>query len=404
LAQAPPFEVKDLGTLGGRFTQAVDINDAGLVTGYSEAADGQIRAFVYSNGRMRDLGSLGGGASAGNAINEAGIVTGFSTTSAGEVRAFRYVLGLMLDLGTVSGSFGKDINLPGVIAGEAIGADGQTTAIKYSLGVQEIQIPGASFSTAEDINDLGQIAGRYEDASGSHAFVAFAGHVTDLFPGRTSFVYGLEAGGGRAHVAVVDALDEVAVRTHVDRVVGEAGRIDVAFTAVGADHVQGRPLRELSLAEFREPITTLLTSQFLVASNVARHMAAQRSGVVLTLSTTAARVALPSDGFGPACAGVEALTRQLAGELGPFGVRVVCLRPDGMPETAERGSHAHRVWERAAATMGRDFAELPGAQAPLLGRPPAVQEVAETAAFLASDRAGAITGAVVNLSTGSVVD
>lgn len=214
----------------------------------------------------------------------------------------------------------------------------------------------------------------------------------------------VEAGGGRAHVAVVDALDEVAVRTHVDRVVGEAGRVDVAFTAVGTDHVQGRPLRELSLAEFREPITTLLTSQFLVASNVARHMAAQRSGVVLTLSTTAARVALPSDGFGPACAGVEALTRQLAGELGPFGVRVVCLRPDGMPETAERGSHAQRVWERAAATMGGDFAELPGARGPLLGRPPAVREVAETAAFLASDRAGAITGAVVNLSTGSVVD
>jgi len=214
----------------------------------------------------------------------------------------------------------------------------------------------------------------------------------------------VEAAGGRAHVAEVDALDESAVRTHVDRVVGEAGRIDVAFTAVGTDHVQGRPLRELTLAEFQAPIATVLTGQFLVASNVARHMAAQRSGVVLTLSTTAARVALPSDGFGPACAGVEALTRQLAGELGPFGVRVVCLRPDGMPETAERGSHARSIWERAAATMGRDFAALPGAQAPLLGRPPAVREVAETAAFLASDRAGAITGAVVNLSTGSIVD
>src|SRR5688500_330504 len=133
-------------------------------------------------------------------------------------------------------------------------------------------------------------------------------------------------------------------------------------------------------------------------------MAAQRSGVVLTLSTTAARMALPSDGFGPACAGVEALTRQLAGEMGPFGVRVVCLRPDGMPETAGRGSHAREIWARAAENMGGSFADPPGAQGPLLGRPPAVAEVAETAAFLASDRAGAITGAVVNLTTGSVVD
>src|SRR5687767_12488665 len=58
----------------------------------------------------------------------------------------------------------------------------------------------------------------------------------------------IAAAGGRARVAVVDALDEAAVAEHVAAVTAEAGRLDIAFNAVGHLHVQGKPLPELSLA------------------------------------------------------------------------------------------------------------------------------------------------------------
>src|SRR4051812_38211155 len=84
MAAPPSFEVRDLGTLGGRFTEAADINELGDVTGYSETADGQIHAFIYSHGEMRDVGTLGGTGSLARAINDVGQVTGFSLTASGE--------------------------------------------------------------------------------------------------------------------------------------------------------------------------------------------------------------------------------------------------------------------------------------------------------------------------------
>ncbi|GIH11303.1 short-chain dehydrogenase [Rhizocola hellebori] len=214
--------------------------------------------------------------------------------------------------------------------------------------------------------------------------------------------------GGSCAVAELDALDEEAVRGHADAVVRQAGRIDISFNAIGVDHRQGAPLTELSLAEFSLPISTYTATQFLTSTAAARHMKAQGSGVILPLSTTASRVAMPTDGFGPACAAVEALSRQLAGELGPFGVRVVCLRPDGIPETVEQGSHARELWSRAAAEAGMTLAQMlegtvgvPGA---LLRRSPTLADVAEAAAFYASDRASGMTGVIANLTCGSLVD
>ncbi|MEV6654989.1 SDR family oxidoreductase [Streptomyces sp. NPDC051219] len=218
----------------------------------------------------------------------------------------------------------------------------------------------------------------------------------------------ISAEGGETDVAQVDALDRQAVQEHADAVVEEAGSIDVSFNAIGIDHVQGTPLRELSPEDYSLPITTYTTTQFLTATAAARYMVSRGSGVILTLSATAARVTLPSDGFGVACAGVEAFSRQLAGELGPYGVRVVCLRPDAIPETAMLGSHARTVWSRAAERMGMTLEDVldgsPGVPGPLLQRSPSLAEVADVAAFMASDRASAMTASVANISCGSVVD
>lgn len=221
----------------------------------------------------------------------------------------------------------------------------------------------------------------------------------------------IAAAGAQVKVAEVNVLDEAALKQHADAVAADAGRIDVVLNAVGFVHVQGRLLNELSLEEYELPIRNCTRAHFLVAKAVAPHMVAQGSGVILSLSTPAARLAFPGVlGFGVACAGIEALSRHLAAELGASGVRVVCLRPDLVPETVKLGSHAREVFQPMAEQAGftvdqiADMKMQPGAAPSLLKRFPSAREVADAAAFVASERAGAMTAAVLNLSCGSVVD
>ena len=130
--------------------------------------------------------------------------------------------------------------------------------------------------------------------------------------------------GGVVEIAQVDALDENAVEQHIDAVAKEVDRIDVVFNAIGFDSRQGTPLLELALEDFSFPIATWTRAQFLTARSAARRMVTKRSGVILMLSASPARMAIPlTGGFGVACAAIEGLSRTLAGELSPQGVRVV---------------------------------------------------------------------------------
>ncbi len=100
----------------------------------------------------------------------------------------------------------------------------------------------------------------------------------------------------------------------------------------------------------------------------------------------------------PEEAPIEALYRYQAAELGPRGIRVA-----GIHTAAVRGTLTR---ENIAATSGQDLdPELVYemiSQGSMLRRPPALDEIAETAAFLASDRAGAITSGIVNATCGLV--
>jgi NAD(P)-dependent dehydrogenase (short-subunit alcohol dehydrogenase family) len=140
----------------------------------------------------------------------------------------------------------------------------------------------------------------------------------------------ITAAGGVAETAQVDALDEQAVEKHISAMAKKAGGIDVSFNAIGIPQlgVQGIPLVELSPESFALPVTAYPRAHFLTARAAARRMVEKRSGVILTLTATPARLAAPLvGGMGAAWAAVEALSRGLAAELGPQGIRVVCLRP-----------------------------------------------------------------------------
>lgn len=217
----------------------------------------------------------------------------------------------------------------------------------------------------------------------------------------------IEAAGGVARFAVLDIFDERAVHAHADSVAADAGGIDVMLNAVGIAHVQGKPFSETSLAEFEGPIAATARAQFVPAQAVARHMVAGKHGVIITLTTPGGRIA--GKGFlanGVFSAATEAFSRLLAAELGGHGIRVMCLRPDVIPDAVEL-SGAREVFEGVSKRVGIPVHEMiaeHGRTRTLLGRLPRLAEVAEFAAFAASDRAGAMTGTVSNLTCGSMTD
>ena len=142
--------------------------------------------------------------------------------------------------------------------------------------------------------------------------------------------------GGSAEAAAVDALDEQAVDEHLQSVIDKTGRVDVSFNAIGIPNARilGVPLTELDAEQFSQPITTHAMSYFLTARLAARRMVANKSGVIMTVTALLSRTGTQLvGGYGPAQAAKEALTRDLSAELAPQGIRVVGLRPQGMPET-----------------------------------------------------------------------
>jgi NAD(P)-dependent dehydrogenase (short-subunit alcohol dehydrogenase family) len=211
--------------------------------------------------------------------------------------------------------------------------------------------------------------------------------------------------GGSAEAAEVDALDEQAVDKHLQSLIDKAGSVDISFNAVGIPNTKilGVPLVELDVELFSLPITTYTSSYFLTARQAARHMIPNRSGVIMTVTALHSRTGIPLvGGYGPAMAAKEALTRDLSVELAPHGIRVVGLRPQGMPETRTireafepRAKASGMTWEQwqeflASRTHPRRLMTL--------------EELANMAVFIASDKASALTGTTVNLTMGSLDD
>ncbi|NUS12936.1 MAG: SDR family oxidoreductase, partial [Streptomyces sp.] len=219
----------------------------------------------------------------------------------------------------------------------------------------------------------------------------------------------IAAAGGTVETACVDVRDQQAVDRHADTIAATAGGIDVALNAVSVPHDQGTPLADLSLEEFMRPVDGFLRTLFVTSKAVARHMGGQRPGVILTLSEPGSKLAVGGIlGHSVSAAGKEAFSRVLAAELAPANVRVVCIRPHAVVDAPAAGSYTKELFEPLAASAGRSVQELLDggamAQGTLLGRLPTLSEVAETAAFLASDRARSVTGTVANLSAGALVD
>ncbi len=201
--------------------------------------------------------------------------------------------------------------------------------------------------------------------------------------------------GGRAEASVVDALDAEAVDRHADDVVSQTGRLDISFTAISDNDVQGTPMVEMDVEDYLAPIVTNVRAKFLTARAAARHMRSRGSGVILYFGGAPNRAPFTDYYIGgvlTAFEAVEAMRRQLSSELGRHGIRVVSLRTGGIPESLPADFDGR---QQIVDSMSEDS---------LLGRTATLADVAAVAAFVASDRAATMTAATVNVSCGALVD
>lgn len=246
--------------------------------------------------------------------------------------------------------------------------------------------------------DVGGATARAFAAEGARVFLA----------GRTrrslqAVAADIAAAGGMAEAAELDALDEAAVDAHADDIAARAGGIDISFNCIERYAEQGKPITEMTAEAFVRPIEGTALSHYLTGRAAARHMARRKSGLILAITANVARVAEPNTGaFGVTCATIEAICRQFMVELGPLGIRVVCLRSSGSPDT--RGLAEVLKLHSALAGITPEELERKWASGLPLRRMPRVAEIASAAVLMASGYASAVTGEVLNLTAGQLQD
>ena len=206
----------------------------------------------------------------------------------------------------------------------------------------------------------------------------------------------IQAAGGNAEADQVDALVQKAIESHLDKVIRQSGSLDISFNAVGESVVQGIPLVDMTEEDFLSPITYTMQTRFLTATATGRIMAKQGSGVILSLTATPGGIGYPyTGGFAAACAAVESFSRNLASELGIFGVRVVNMRSGGSPDS--------RVFKEAIESRPELMKSVLQKMADdtMIKKLPLMEDIANLAVFLASELASKITGVTVDITAGT---
>ena len=216
----------------------------------------------------------------------------------------------------------------------------------------------------------------------------------------------ITAEGGRAHAQVIDALDDVAVDKYIDDIVRKTGSIDIEFNAVGPlakEYGNGKNAVDLTIEEFMVPVTTVLKSQFITARSVARHMVKRHSGVIIFLTGSPARGHVEgATAIGAAFGAIETLMENLAVEVSPVGVRVVCLRTTANTDSRTIQQTMDAMASNLNVTKDQIVARMTSLN--FLKVPASVSDTAKAAALLASDRVRMMTGTVVNSTAGAAAD
>ena len=215
----------------------------------------------------------------------------------------------------------------------------------------------------------------------------------------------INTSGGQAEAGKVDALNETEIEAYLQKVVSGNGKLDVVFNGIGSyyrDAGSGTPTTLATFEQFLNPLQRICGSQFLTSKVAARHMIQCGSeGTILLFNASMAKTKTPNmAGFASACAAIEGLTRVMAAEFGKHGIKVTCICSGAIYES-------HKILE-----MIGDFSQLLGISTEdmtaqykkndILGSGPTLRQVAETAAFLASENGVLFNSHIVNVDCGKL--
>jgi len=193
----------------------------------------------------------------------------------------------------------------------------------------------------------------------------------------------VEAAGGKmiAH-APVDLTNEKQTIDWIDAVVSETGRIDVLYNNAGATKFS--PITETSFEEWQFVLRHELDLVFLAVKHAWKHLIASQGNVILVGSTASVSGSMTNTRVAHTATkgGILAMTKQLAAEGAPHGIRVNCVSPGMIRTPATEGD-----------LLAADHPMRNIAKAIPLGRIGTAAEVVNCAVFLASEEASYVTGA-----------
>jgi probable HAF family extracellular repeat protein len=223
-SQSVRYRLTDLGTLGGKYSVATDLNASGTVVGYSETSNGTVHGFVHNGRRMEDLGTVGGDNSFAHAINDQGVIVGASQTFTGTTRAFMHVRSAMRTQGVLGEthpmSFARDVNNRGTLVGHCRTLEippspwfDDRACVIFGSDATDLGVQTGNWSSATGINDQGVIVGTRMYRTGlTRAFRYFKGKWSEISAlGDLGWGYsGAEAVNERGQIAAsVDTGDRV---------------------------------------------------------------------------------------------------------------------------------------------------------------------------------------------------
>lgn len=228
----------------------------------------------------------------------------------------------------------------------------------------------------------------------AHAFAACGARVHALDVNAEGLAETVANAHGHCQGLTVDVGDRAAVQAAVAGIEAEGGGIDILVNNAGGVRGQtGRPIEEISAADWQTIFDVNLSGTFFMTQAVASRMKKAGKGRVVNISSGAGRgISLTGiQAYASAKAGQIGLTRQLAHELGPFGITVNCVAPGFVL--------SNPTTEKQWAAMGRA-----GQEALIdriaLRRLGSVEDIAGAVMFFASDQAGWITGETLGVDGG----
>lgn len=222
--------------------------------------------------------------------------------------------------------------------------------------------------------------------------------------GLARLVEEIKAAGGNVFAQKIDALDEAAIDAYLHEIAEKESGLHAAFNGIGLDPKAGGyglHAADLSFESFMLPLRTQVGSQFLTSRAAAKVMRETKStGTIITLTASLSRVkTMRMAGLTTACTAIEGLTRAIAADFGPDGIRAICLNPTALADTETirmtsvmQGQPENVTYEQVRQGMSANY---------VMGKSPNVEDVAKLAAFLASDAGAVLNSHVIDADFGA---